>query len=979
MSDQLHINLLGPMHVRVGDKTAVFRTDALRILLAYLAAHQGIPQRRDTLAGLLSPDRPDKEALTYLRNRLTRLRAAVEDDKAIPPWFDIDRKQIALRTGDDISIDLIQFEQQLKAVETHPHRQLAGCPTCLARLEEATRLVRGELLAGLNFPSDTWESWLMTQREHFQQRAIESMGWLREARITLGEWTAVLDIAQRQLTIEPWLESAHRAIMLAYGQLGDRNAALAQFEQCKTLLWEELGVEPEEETIEMMERLSNLGLAAEDKGQNSAFDLLPSSFPNNLPLQTTRFFGREAEQTQLLERLVDPNYRLITLAGTGGIGKTRLAIEVGQQVKMSFPDGIWFVPLDAIRRDAEQIKIAIGEAARLGQMGKQLTGEQVLAILRDKRMLLILDNCETVLDELDFIPEWLRRMPQIAILATSREPLNFQSESIVSINGLPIGDGDNQVAEALFAERGQMARFDFEVTTKNMPQVRQICELVDGSPLGIGLAAASVSRRSLTQIIAEIDRSLDILSTRWRDVDPRHRSVRAVFETSWQLLELAERDGLAALSVFPTSFTAVAAAEISGATQLELDLLSEKSLLQQEHGSERFIMHSLVRQFAAEKLGGRYTAVDSAFVDYYHQYASNHQDDYAQLQPEWRNFSTAVSKAHALEAWHSVLNLVQLLDEPWFRQIRFSDMREALTLAVNAAKAVADLPALAKILIRLGEIGIELSEYDAAEVHLADALLLTLRLKDNLSIAQTKYLIGRVKMEQSHDDEARTLFMDSKRLFERENDGIGVARNLNYIAISFDKQNPFDQTVQTYLEHSITLQKKLPPSSTYVEALRLMSRNKNRFGEFDEAKEYLAEAKSISLEQQDIGEYAAVLYEFMIMHKRKHEFDQALQIGFECLDYFFQLGSLRWQALVKVQLGLLYKAKTQPHLTIPLILDGLQIFIELGDLFEQAHSQYILYELYAEIEDVEQSKIAKQHAKRLAQTLQITHLQKRLA
>ena len=522
---ELRINLLGPLQVTVGADPAEFRTDALRALLAYLAAHQGIPQRRDTLAGLLSPDRPDKEALTYLRNRLTRLRSALGDDKAAPPWFDVDRKQIALRAGDDIVIDLAQFERDLATVETHPHRQLAGCPTCLARLQEAVDLVRGELLAGLNFPSDTWESWLVAQREHVQQQALAAIALLRDARMARGEWAAVLDIAQRQLSMEPWLESAHRAIMQAHYQLDDRNAALAQYGLCQAQLWDELGVEPEEETAALFEEIK-----AGSGELNAPFALHPSSVPNNLPRQTGNFFGREAEQAQLLQRLVNPGYRLITLVGTGGIGKTRLSLEVGQQVRASFPDGVWFVPLDAIKGGAEQIKIAVGEAAGFGQAGKQLTGDQVLAILRDKRVLLIFDNCEEVLNEIGFIAEWLRRAPEMAILATSREPLNFAAESVLVLDGLPTGDvgmgePEMRAAEAMFAEQGGMARAGFVVTAENLPHVRQICRLVDGSPLGIALAAAWVRRRSLRQIGDAISDSLDFLSTRLRDADPRHHSM----------------------------------------------------------------------------------------------------------------------------------------------------------------------------------------------------------------------------------------------------------------------------------------------------------------------------------------------------------------------------------------------------------------------------------------------------------------------
>lgn len=970
---KLQIELLGSLQVQWGEETAVFRTDALRVLLAYLAVQQGVPQRRDTLAGLLSPDRPDKEALTYLRNRLARLRKAIGDETAVPPYFDIDRKQISLRTGSDIVIDVIQFEQCLNTVETHPHRQLAGCPTCLVLLETAVNLVRGELLAGLNFPSDTWEAWLTPQREHVQQRTLEAMTLLRDAQMTLGEWTAVLDIAHRQLRLEPWLESAHRAIMQAHTHLGDRNAALAQFAQCQQQLFDELGVEPEEETSTLFEQIK-----ANETGLDSFLILQPSSFLTNLPLQTGRFFGRKTEQKQLLQRLVDPNYRLITLVGTGGIGKTRLSIEVGRQVKRSFPDGVWFVPLEAIKGGAEQIKIAVGEAVGLGQEGKQLTGEQVIAILRDKQLLLIFDNSEVALDDITFIPEWLKRAPQIAILATSREPLNFQAESVISLDGLPTGDAEISAAEALFAERGQMARDDFIVSADNLPQVRQICELVDGSPLGISLAAAWVRRRSLPQIIAEIGRSLDFLSTRLRDVDPRHRNMRAVFETSWQLLSPEEQAILAALSVFSTTFTAVSAEQVTGATLFDLDLLCEKSLLQQQHESERYVMHSLVRQFAADKLATRTPTVDHAFVAHFYQLAHEHQDDYAALQAEWGNLGTAVTKAHTAQSWPDVLNMVQVLDEPWFRQIRFHDMRQGLTLALDAAHALQNQPALARTLLRLGEIETELNDYAAAEAHLAAAMQELMRLEDSLGIAQGKYLVGRIKSEQGQDDESLKLFEASKQIFEEEEDLHGIAKNLNLIAVHHFKNSNNFQTAQRYLEQSAELQRPLPISPTYVETLRYLVRIMILSESYDVAETYLSKASAVSLQLKDMGEHAAVLFEHLLLGKLRQQFDEALAVGYECLAQFKKIGSLRWEGLVNTQLGLLHQDKQEHDQAATLLCEGLHIFEELGDVYEQAYSYFYLYKLYADIGETERSLNARQQAIRLNLELNNPRLAERL-
>ena len=970
--------MLGPLTVQVGGQPAAFRTDAERALLAYLAAHQGIPQRRDVLAALLSPDRADQEALTYLRNRLTRLRSSLRDNAATSPWLDVDRKQIALRAGDDIGIDLTEFAQHLAAVESHPHRQLAGCPTCLARLQAAVGLVRGEFLAGLNFPSELWESWLVGQREHVQQRALEAMTWLREARIVRGEWPAVLEIAQGQLGLEPWLEAAHRARMQALVQLGDRNAALAQYEECVQLLWDELGVEPEEETTALFARIQ-----ANEEGLDSAAAPNPLSAADNLPLPSGHFFGRQAEQTHLLRRLMDPAYRLITLVGTGGIGKTRLALEVGQQVKASYPDGVWFVALGAVKGGAEQIKIAVGEAVGLGQAGKQLTGEQVLAILRDKRLLLILDNCEPVLDEIGFIAGWLRRVPGLVILATSREPLNLGAEAVVLLEGLSTGQGgfdpgEMGAAEALFAAQAEMALAGFVVSAGNLSQVRQICRLVDGLPLGIALAAAWVRRRSLAQIIDSIEESLDFLSTRQRDADPRHRSMRAVFETSWQMLTAEEQAVLAGLAVITATFSAAAAAAVAAASLSDLDLLCEKSLLQQQREPARYAMHSLLRQFAGEKLASGRDGVERAFVDYYYRFARAHQDEYAALQPEWHNFSAAITRAFARAVWQTVLDFVQVLDEPWFRQIRFGEMRAGLALALDAASALGDQAALAGTLLRLGEIETELNDYPAAEAHLAQALPLLLRLEDGRGLAQGNYLLGRVRNEQSEDRTAAVLLAEAQRIFADEGDALGAARCLNLLAVCHLRLDTEYSAARACLEQSVALQRALPPSATYAEALRYLARINSRTAAYTEAEDLLAEAGRVCDAVQDRGEYAAVLYERMVLDKRRGQAEKALRAGLEALALFVELGSLRWQGLVQVQVALLHQAQGAHAQALALLQESLLIFDEVGDRIEEAYTHYYLYRLHGEMGQEIEGQSAAAQARRLNRSLGIAYLSEQL-
>jgi tetratricopeptide (TPR) repeat protein len=380
-------------------------------------------------------------------------------------------------------------------------------------------------------------------------------------------------------------------------------------------------------------------------------------------------------------------------------------------------------------------------------------------------------------------------------------------------------------------------------------------------------------------------------------------------------------------------------------------------------------MHSLLRQFAADKLADRKTAVDRAFVDYFYQFANKYQADYAELQPEWRNFLAGISKAHALAAWQTVLDFVQVLDEPWFRQIRFNDMREGLALALDAAKNLQDQPALARTLLRLGEIETELNNYAPAEAHLAQAMQLLMHLEESLGIAQANYLYGRIQMEQAKDDNALRLFEESRRIFTEEKDWLGVARNLNLIALCHMKQNPDFHTAQKNLEQSVMIQKQLPPSPIYVEGLRYLARIKGAFGDFHSAENDLIEAANVSRKLQDIGEYAAVLFDRTVLCKRQNQVDAGLQYGYECLNSVQQLGSLRWEGLIKTQLAILHQSQQNHQQALLLLCDGLQIFVELGDLYEQAYAHYYLFKLHNKMGEISQSEQAKQQAVQLNESL----------
>ena len=325
---------------------------------------------------------------------------------------------------------------------------------------------------------------------------------------------------------------------------------------------------------------------------------------SNLPLLPTMLVGREGEIADLIDLLDDPACRLLTLVGLGGIGKTRLGIEVARRMWDSYPDGIYFVPLQPLQA-ADQIAPAL--TGIFGIQTAHHPRDQLLSYLRDKHLLLVLDNFEHLLSGIDLLTDILIASPRVKLLVTSREVLGLQQDWTREVRGLAYPKDANQKmtednsAVQLFIERARQQRGDLEVEAQ-YPHIVRICQLVEGMPLALELAAGWVKTLSCREIAEELQRGHDVLATRAQDVPARHRTMQGVFAHSWSLLDAEERAVLGGLSVFRGGCTREAAAQVAGASLENLAALVEKSLLRHDAMTGRYDLHELVRQYAEERL-----------------------------------------------------------------------------------------------------------------------------------------------------------------------------------------------------------------------------------------------------------------------------------------------------------------------------------------------------------------------------------------
>lgn len=343
---------------------------------------------------------------------------------------------------------------------------------------------------------------------------------------------------------------------------------------------------------------------------------------NNLPAQTTGFVGRENELAEASRLLADPSSRLITLLAPGGMGKTRLAVEIGMQaVKQantststtrvrntratriqSFTNGIFFISLARLV-DVSPLVTTIADAIGLNFTPGQDPKTQLLDYLREKQMLLIMDTCEHLLSGVSLFTEILQAAPRVKILATSRSKLNLQGETVIAIDGLA-ESGDIGDALQLFVQSARRVRPGFEIGDNDLDAIVKICQMVRGVPLGIELAAAWVEMLTPTEIADEITRNLDFLESESHDAPGRHRSMRAVFDYSWNLLSEEERTTFTRIAVFRGHFSRSAGQFVTGASLRQLMALVNKSLLRRSPDEGMYEIHELSRQYAEEKLEG---------------------------------------------------------------------------------------------------------------------------------------------------------------------------------------------------------------------------------------------------------------------------------------------------------------------------------------------------------------------------------------
>ncbi len=603
----LDIRLFGSFSVCIGGQPlAPLHTRKGRYLLALLTLRHEREVEREWLAGTLWPDSTERQALHNLRQTLSNLRRALGAEAYLlgsptPHTLCLDL------TGS--AADVVSFDQAIARGDE-------------ASLKKAIDLYSGPLL------EDCLEEWAPAERESREQAYLGALETLARHKEECGEKGEAARLLRLAVGVDPLRESAQRRLMRVLASDGNDTGVRQVYRDLRLLMHREFNSEPDPETAELFQQLrGNARRTAKGRTRGGEISVLAPAAPPRMPHPLTELIGREEEVREIKMRLASS--RLVTLTGTGGVGKTRLALAVAEEVAVDYADGVWFVELASLS-DPALVAQTVATALSLHEVAGRPSAMTVADFLRERQALLVLDNCEHLLSvSAPLTAAWLSDCPSLCILATSRQPLGLTGEVAWRVPSLAtpppeaLGTQDKNLvailmeysAVRLFVERVVGSGAVFALTVQNVAAVAQICHRLEGVPLAIELAAARVRSLSVEEINAKLDHRFRLL-TGGNTALPRQQTLRAAIDWSYDLLTPQEKALLHRLSVFSGGWTLEAAelvciGQASSAETIEewevLDLLTglvDKSLALPEtrEGHTRYRLLETVRQYAQERL-----------------------------------------------------------------------------------------------------------------------------------------------------------------------------------------------------------------------------------------------------------------------------------------------------------------------------------------------------------------------------------------
>lgn len=879
----LKILTLGGLRISVdGQPASGFVSRKAEALLVYLALNPR-EHPREALSEMLWDDLTQSQSLSYLRTALSSLQ------KQLAPYLRVSRYSIAIADEGSVWVDaqaldhaLIEAEHEWEARGTYTQTLAEGIETCLA-------LYQGSFLQGFNVRNcSQFEAWMVLEQERLHNRVMDAHYHLAHYHLEGQSYSSGIAQATRALQLEPFREEAHRLLMRLFAESGQRSAALAQYEACVRILDEELGVEPDDETTALHEQIAAGEIEAPVKTRSIT----------NLPVVGTPFVDRPFVRQAIADQLARSHCRLLTLIGPGGIGKTRLALEVGRQALADFRHGVFYASFAGVR-EPERVLETIANTLDIGFSGDFSSKDDLIKYLRHREILFVLDNFESMAPSAGKLSEILAVAEGVKMLVTSRERLGLVEEWLFAVEGLRVPDDDDpDLASApavqLFVQSAQRMQPQFTLDEVVVP-VLQICRAVGGIPLAIELAASWVRMMRPEQILDEVQHGLDFLASPMRNTPERHQSIRAVFDSSWRLLPESEQQLFRRLSVFRGGFDRTAAEQVAGASVFALSALVDKSLLRPI--DDRYEMHELLRQYARDKLlehDDEREEMRAAHSRHYASFLRAHQPRLTRTAPD-STFDRVIREIENVRAaWQYALEsgsaedlnlflrpVYQILDA----QSNFKEAEELFARAADALRLTSgptNALAIARAKLFQGTCNYRMDRYSIAESLLSAALPVLEANEAGWEVRLCLQMLGNSARARGAYYQAQHYFKRCADLLEAVDDGATLSVILNRLGSTALMLGQYADA-QAYLDRGILLVGKgdVYPRLTYLIAHGDLQ---VRVGNLTDAAADFREALRLSEELDSRNNHAMILADLAQALIGLGEFEEARQVCRESIE-----------------------------------------------------------------------------------------------
>ncbi len=852
------IRLLGGFRVSVGPRVieeAEWRSRKAAAVVKLLALSPGHRLHRGRITALLWPNLDSRAASNNLHRSLHAARRILGGERATSPRLRLDGELVSLCPDRPLRTDVEAFEEA--AMSARRAREPGA-------YRAAIELYAGELL-----PEDRYEAWAEGFREELRNLCLALLVEMAELHEARGEHAPAIEALLRVVRGEPANEAAHVGLMRLYAASGRRREALGQYGKLESILAVELDARPDAETRRLHREIQAGRLPPARPAEQPPGDAC--SPRHNLPEARTSFVGREREMMEV-RRLLSMS-RLLTLTGPGGCGKTRLALEVARDLADAYPDGVWLVEL-APMPEPDLVLQAVAGVLGAREHPERPLAETVCRRLKGKRTLLVLDNCEHLIEACaGIVDTLLSSCPGLRVLATSRESLGVSGEALWPVSPLSVPETeleDPRSCEAvrLFLDRARSRLPAFDLTPGNTRAVAEVCRRLDGIPLAIELAAARVAALAVEQVAERLSDSLNLLADGPRTADSRHRTLRATLDWSYDLLGDPERSLFERLPVFAGGWSLEAAEAVGTDTPAVPSLLAslvDKSLVvaEVEHGASRYRMLETVRQYAGEKLeeGGEAERVRQRHAGHYLALAERAEPEISgprqvawleRLETEHDNLRVALSwclnDGEPPGRVEAGLRMAGALGRFWNAH-GFAEGGEWLDKGLEGGGDVSSA-VRAKALRESGRISLFRGQHKKAVERLEEGLELYRSLDDRDGVATTLANLGFIMVHAGHSERVATLREEAEALRREPLDRSSLAHLLTFLGLAALSEWDQDQATGP-LEESLALSRELQDARGIVVSLTGLGMTALRQRDHERAAALFEENMGLLREQGD--------------------------------------------------------------------------------------------------------------------------------